>query len=549
MRSKKIRKRVFIVGGSILTIIIANLILSSVIESKITELVSNNESNYFNISVGKPKFKLFQQSLVIDDIELEAKSNIEDSLKDKKPSIADVKLSSLKLQGFGLLKLIWNKKIDINTLEINGLHIINSNAEKPSDDTDVKKPFDINAIPIEKFNGFEIDNIAINDFKYEVIDAKTKETTFVTDSISFKTDGFKLEKYQDNLFRLVNIDDSFFISDINFKMNAVQYRFSLHNFKVDFKESTMTLNQLEFKPLIPKNELANSYAFCDEVYDMEMEELTIHDLQLDKLIKKEGVFIDSISVKGLNLTLFKDKRKPFNEGKYKKLLHINLRHSKTPISIGKLKVSNSNIYIEEELKEIDSLMFIELANVDLKVQNITSIDSLREQPMLVDIKADLMKKAPMNVHAEFSLKNDSFNFNGELGSAELNLFDTALFPAVGLKILTGNLKSIKFSAHANNTASKGQMTMLYNNLEARVFKKNSLERNKFLSWSVNTLVKKSNPVKNKPARVASMEFERATYKGIGNYMWKTILNGVINTLTPGGKHIKPDKKNKKNKKK
>ncbi len=57
LKSKKNRKRVIIVVGSILAIIIANLILSSVIESKITELLSNNESDYYNISVGKPNFK------------------------------------------------------------------------------------------------------------------------------------------------------------------------------------------------------------------------------------------------------------------------------------------------------------------------------------------------------------------------------------------------------------------------------------------------------------------------------------------------------------
>ena len=89
------------------------------------------------------------------------------------------------------------------------------------------------------------------------------------------------------------------------------------------------------------------------------------------------------------------------------------------------------------------------------------------------------------------------------------------------------------------------MIMLYNDLEATVFKTNTLKTNKFLSWSVNTIVKKSNPVKNKPPRVAIMKFERQTYKGIGNYMWKTILNGITNTLAPGGKHVKPNKKNKK----
>ncbi len=50
--SRKMRKRVLIVGGCILTLIIANLILSSIIESKITELLSNNESDYYDISVG-----------------------------------------------------------------------------------------------------------------------------------------------------------------------------------------------------------------------------------------------------------------------------------------------------------------------------------------------------------------------------------------------------------------------------------------------------------------------------------------------------------------
>ena len=545
LKSRKNRKRVLIVVGSILAIIIANLILSSVIESKITELLANNESDYYKISVGKPKFKLLQQSIEIKNIELAAKINIEDSLEGKKPSIADVKLASIKLQGFGLLQLIWNNEIDINNLEINGLHIINSNAEKPSDDKEVAKPFDINAIPIKKFNGFEIDNIAINDFRYEVIDAKTKETTFITESISFKTDGFKLEKYQDNLFKLLPIDDSLSISDVNFKMNEKHYRFSLNKIKVDFKESTITLNQLEFKPLIPKKELANLYTFCDDVFDVEMEELTIHYLQLDRLLKKEGVFIDSISVKGLNLEMYKDKRHPFNESKYVNLPHISLRHSKTPISIVKLKVSNSNISIEERPKESDTLMSVVLANTNLRVQNITSIDSLRQNPMVLDITADLMQKAPMTVHAEFSLKNDSFNFNGHLGTAELNLFDSALFPVVGLKVLSGKLNNLKFSAYANNTESKGQMTLLYNSLEARVFKKNSFQTNKFLSWSVNSLVKKSNPKKNKPARVASMQFERDTYKGIGNFMWKTILNGITNTLAPGGKLVKPNKKKEK----
>ena len=86
------------------------------------------------------------------------------------------------------------------------------------------------------------------------------------------------------------------------------------------------------------------------------------------------------------------------------------------------------------------------------------------------------------------------------------------------------------------------MTMLYQNLEAKVFKAHSLEKNKFLSWSVNAIIKKSNPHKNKKARIVVMEFERDKYKGLGNYIWKTILSGITNSIAPGGKQVKAHKK-------
>ena len=31
-----------------------------------------------------------------------------------------------------------------------------------------------------------------------------------------------------------------------------------------------------------------------------------------------------------------------------------------------------------------------------------------------------------------------------------------------------------------------------------------------------------------------MDFERTPYKGLGNYLWKTIESGIINTVSPVG---------------
>ena len=78
------------------------------------------------------------------------------------------------------------------------------------------------------------------------------------------------------------------------------------------------------------------------------------------------------------------------------------------------------------------------------------------------------------------------------------------------------------------------MKMLYQDLEAEVYKKKTAEKNDFLSWSVNHLVHKSNPGNNGEVREATMKFERVPYKGFANFLWKTLQNGIVNTIAPFG---------------
>ena len=67
-------------------------------------------------------------------------------------------------------------------------------------------------------------------------------------------------------------------------------------------------------------------------------------------------------------------------------------------------------------------------------------------------------------------------------------------------------------------------------------------KNKLLSWAANTVIHVSNPGKNNKVRIASMEFERVEYKGFGNYVWKTLLSGIMNTILPTGKTVKDSSK-------
>ncbi len=83
--------------------------------------------------------------------------------------------------------------------------------------------------------------------------------------------------------------------------------------------------------------------------------------------------------------------------------------------------------------------------------------------------------------------------------------------------------------------SSGTMTMLYHDLDMQAMKKKDGEAtNKFLSWSVNSLLRKNNPRKgkDKQAKAASMFFQRDIEKGFGNFFWKTLFSGMKATMLP-----------------
>lgn len=186
------------------------------------------------------------------------------------------------------------------------------------------------------------------------------------------------------------------------------------------------------------------------------------------------------------------------------------------------------------------MMKVPIDNLNAEITNITSIKELRQSSLKVHATAILMNTGAVKLNAEFPLKDyhNTFYFSGSMGPAKMELFDSALFPVLGLKVLNGDLDQLTFSASANETESHGKMKLLYHNLEADVFKSNSTDENKFLSWTVNSFIHKSNPRKNREPREVVMRFERVEYKGLGNYFWKTLQNGLINTIAPGGKKVK-----------
>jgi len=521
-----------------LLLVSINSIVSNIIQHKISDLLVKENSKYYVTTVEEVHFKALKRSIVLNNVFLSPTSKSFSNLKNKKtknPNLQKIQISSLELNGIHLLKILFKNKIEINNLIINNLlfqEFKNSKIKSPP-----KKDLNIDSIYIKNINGFKINKINVNNLIFQITDVSTNKISFQNKPVSFNLTGFELEEYKDDYFRLFPLNNKFEIDKINIDFPDKKYNFSMEAVTVEFEKDIVNIKNLSYNPLIKRTDLSNTYKFNTAIFNVKVEDVKLYNFSIGKLIANKGLFIDSISIFNLDLKIYKDKRKPFDLEKRPTLPHLALKQMKTPLLIQKIKISNSNILFEQRLEKGDLLMTVSLDKLNANISNISSIKKYRESPLKVHLTSKLMNSSNMKIDITMPLKNgqDMFYFNGSLSPTKFKYFDSVIVPAIGIKILQGDLDHLSFSASANSTSSNGKMTLLYHDLEAEVFKSKSNEENKFLSWTVNHVVHTSNPNKKGHKREAIMHTERVIYKGYINYLWKTIQSGITNTIAPMGK--------------
>ncbi len=540
---KKLLLTLLIVIGLISGI---NYISSALITKKVNDILVKN--NAFQNGVEYIKIDLWNQSVKIINPRFAPNQEKLDSLANSNLDtnhLENFASSSIEFNGVGFWKLLTKMEIEIDELTFNDFTIHQFQNSKIKD----RKPkkdiqFDIESISIKEINYLEIESISFKNFNYRVYDLGDRKLTFQTNKIDLNASGVKLVKVRDTTFKLLPTKDKFAIKDINLSFEKSHYNFNIGELSFDFINRSIEVSDLKLHPSIPKKELAKKYKFNNDIYSVDIPKLEFKGISLKRFIKDNDVFIDTIILSNLDLKLFKDKHKPFDTKKRPKLPHTALKKMSMDVDIKEIQIIASNITLEELLADNNLEMQIPISELNANIYNVSNI---RENtPMTINASASIFDSKQASLEAIFRMENntDDYFFKGELKNTHMSIFDRALFPVLGLKILSGKIDNLSFYANGDSESATGKMTFEYHDLKAEVFKKDSDDANKFLSWTVNRVIHKSNPRKGSKYPVeVDLEFERVKHKGMGNIFWKTIQDGLIKTIAPiGGKHKHKKKK-------
>ena len=560
--SGKQKKTFYIIGGIVvflaIIIVAINLILGHVIENKVREALDKQKEKKYHIEIYTVRANILTGNVNLKDLSITPDSLFLERLKNgdaTQSSAIELSIPTLRFAGIDLFKALSSQTISLRKILFKKAHLRMIVGKKPKIKTPKEKlaRLNIDSIYIAGIDGVDIGSIAFESCKLEIYNLENNKVMLENQELEFTIKDFYLKELDgnQNYFSLHLENIKLDLNNEKFMVPGGNYSLYFGRIYFDLAESVLELEDIAFKTTYDdKYELARKLKYTSEIYDLTVGSVKLTAIDLRRLINDGELSIDSVEVEQLNLAILMDKRLPFNEERRPKLPNEVLQNMKFPLYIGKIFLKDSYLKYQEKTENAKELMTAIMGNLNAQISFATSLkDSIRtDKSLIINMQANFMEKVPLTLNFVFPLNSrvDTFFYAGHLSSAKMNEFNQASLPALGLKFQKGDLKEINFNGSANPTISKGSMVMLYSGLEAEFVKKNEKDKNKFMSWAANTVTFKSNPGKNNKLRTANMEFNRVTYKGFGNFMWKTLQSGIMRTVIPSSKATKagPEQKEK-----
>ncbi|MCG9791183.1 DUF748 domain-containing protein [Flavobacterium algicola] len=307
-------------------------------------------------------------------------------------------------------------------------------------------------------------------------------------------------------------------------------------FQVDslnIEDNNAVITNFQIIPRFSKKELSKQLSKERDYIKLNIPKINLEKIAIQLGNNRLSVGSDSLRIEDPNLEIYRDKMLPDDET-IKSLYSKSLRNLNFDLDIKQTKINNAYISYAELIeadKEAGKLFF---KNVNATLDHLSNLKESKKTE--IKVNSSFMGKAPLELNWSFDVNNksDAMFVTGSilrLPAAELNPFFKP-----NLNVQTeGTLQQMYFTFSGNNTVSKGEMKMKYDDFKFEILRKDSSKVNKLLTAIGNVFIKKDSEDENvKDFRFGEIEAERDPTKSFFNYLWINVKSGVVSTLTGDG---------------
>ena len=379
---------------------------------------------------------------------------------------------------------------------------------------------------------FATKNLKVNDAVLTVI---KKGQKIRQDKITFDITNFRIDEKPSKGF-LHSADFSFSIQNVVRQDARKLYQFSIGESKYSSKNNRFTAKDIRITPTLTRDKFNSQNGFQSDYFNGKLDSVVIGQPNIERWFDKAELAGKNMSVIGLNMDIYRDKRLPFDERRRPKMLQDLIKTLSYPIQIDSLKLVNARIiYTEQPLlgDEVGLLKFSKL-NVCLKPFTNMKGSESKIPDFELNGTATLMDSCLMKVKMNYQMNHPDnlFTASGTLSPFNMRILNPVLEPLAKVSVRSGKVEQFRFNLSADKTQATGQLLFGYNDFRISVLelKNGATKESKFASFIANSLLIRSKNPRGGELLPDEINFHRDEKHSMVNYWWKSIFSGIQNTL-------------------
>lgn len=511
------------------------------------EFAVSEAGSIYHLTYDKIHLRLLSGNLMIKGLALVPKESFfsrTDTLRMQNPVVFRIQIPEIKISGLERNFSIFLDEIDLKSIvisqpEITLIHHLSplqhkqSKGAKTNDAADKVQPV-LKKITIGKFK--------MDKGKFANFDRLKNETLASLSNIDFDTEKFIIDLTGDSLNSFVQLfkNADLRIGGGHYPLENGMYDLRFGHFEHLAVDDKIILEGLRLIPKYDKVVFSEKLSHQTERMDLSIQSIIVRKPNLAIPGKIKTIEVQAVSISGIHLNAFRDKNLPIDMTHFPLLPQQALSALPIDLNIPVITITDANIVYEElpigETKP--GKASIRLSHAELV--NVTNRPELIEKngPMYWSIEGQLFDAAEFLLKVRFQPDITAANFQlaGSIGACNMDAFNVMTENAANLRINDGKLQKIDFDVVASDDIATGTLTMQYSDLSIVPLKKDKEKSNdelQVLGDIANTLIKNSNPNRKETVpKPAEVFFERDKNKSIFNYMAKSLLSGVKNSILP-----------------
>lgn len=366
---------------------------------------------------------------------------------------------------------------------------------------------------------------------------------FSFENFSVAIDSFKMQSFVDTtLYAFHDFHTEIHAVDANTKDSIAHL--TLDSLDISYSGNSVKLNNVQYKLNISDAEMQKKFIYQTAHFSGTVNQIKLQGFNFDSLMIRNQILMDSVVVSNINASIYKDKTKLLNTGKFPEYLAQQIQAVKIPLQIENVIVHDANIVSKEKLPS-GTTAVVNVYRLEGKLSNVTN-DST-DGDLLLHGSGYIDNKVFFSADLTFDYDAPQFSYASTFKKFNLTDLNPVIQQFAPVNILSGGVDKIHLTGLAHKTYATGTMEFLYHDLKLDIDLEDKARwLNSVISFAANTYIKENNPEsEGLPPHIGNYRVERNMHKEFINVVLISAFSGLKETMVQSKDAKKDYKKAKK----